>query len=100
MLSAPTATNRPSDFRSLKWWSMQINQHRYNLLVDRSNVHDHALILCLTNRHVNAGLQPCPTESLGLIPAEYTVLSKRHLCKTLFPADSEAGDWAVVLKSP
>ena len=81
-----------ADFCSLKWWSLQINNHTYNMLLDRSSARDRALIRCLTDRHANSWLQPCPTENLGLrlIPAEYTVLSKLHLGVPLFPSDSAA----------
>ena len=90
MSSADTAANTHADFCSLKWWSLQINNHTYNMLLDRSSARDRALIRCLTDRHANSWLQPCSTENLGLrlIPAEYTVLSKLHLGVPLFPSDS------------
>ena len=84
--SIQSDSNSHPDFCSLRWWANQVSQQTYNLLVDR------ALIRCLTDRHANAWLQPCPTENLGLrlTPAEYTVLCKLQLGEPLFPGDSEA----------
>ena len=44
---------------SLKRWSLQVNQHVYNLLLDRSSDRDRALIQPLTDGQANAWLQPC-----------------------------------------
>ena len=88
--SSQTTTHPKPDFFSLKKWSLQINQHVYNLLLDRSSARDHGLIRCLTDRDANTWLQPCPTENIGLrlIPADCTALSKLHLgepSSTLIP---------------
>ena len=60
------------------------------------------LIWCLTKRHANACLQPCPTENLGLrlIPAEYTVLRKLQLGEPLFHSDSRVGPKPVLAGRP
>ena len=91
LLSAQDTNEPHPDFCSLKWWTLQINQHTYNLLLDRSSARDRALIRCLTDRHANTWLQPCPTENLGLrlIPAEYSILSKFQLGEPILPPDSE-----------
>ena len=53
LLSAQDTNEPHPDFCSLKWWTLQINQHTYNLLLDRSSARDRALIRCLTDRHAN-----------------------------------------------
>ena len=78
LASVQTANSPHPDFCTLKWWANQASQQPYNLLVERSSARDRALKRCLTDRHANARLQPCPTENLGLrlIP---TVLCKLQL---------------------
>ena len=50
---AKTTTRPKPDFFSLKRWSLQNNQHIYNLLLDRSSARDRGLARCLTDRHAN-----------------------------------------------
>ena len=92
--SKPPPTRIPI-FCSLKWWSLQINQHTYHLLLNRSSARDRALFRCLTDRHTNTWLQPCPTENLGLrlTPAEYTALSKLHLGTSASPSLPPIPKW-------
>jgi hypothetical protein len=76
-----------TDYASLSWWSTQLQERHYDLIIDGASAPDRARLRCVRGESAGAWLEPCPMEPLGLSlrPEEFTVLIKWWLGLNVAP---------------